>query len=88
MRNILPNSCLPCAIATQPPFQQSSCTHQLLVSKRTKFIKVRCPKGWRCPTLAFSTQNGDRQPGKSRGLWVLATELVKVQFQLGSVALR
>lgn len=83
MRNILPNSCLPCAIATQPPFQQSSSTRHLLVPKHTKFIKVWCPQGWRCPTLAFSTQNGDRQPGKGRGLWVLATELVEVQFRLG-----
>lgn len=83
MRNILPNSCLLCAIA---PLQQSSCTHQPLGSKHTKFTKVWCQKGWKCPALVFSTQNGDKQLGK--GLWGLATELVKVQFWLDSVTWR
>lgn len=69
MRNILPNSCLPCAIATQPPFQQSSRTHQLLVPKCKKFLKVQCPKGWRCPTSASSTQNWRQATGK--GPWPL-----------------
>jgi len=85
MRNILPNSCLPCATATRP---QSCSTHQLLLPKRTKFPEVQCPEGWRCPALVFSTQNGDRQLGTARGLWVLAPEPVKVRFQRGSVTPR
>lgn len=71
MRNILPNSCLPCAIATQPPFQQSSSTHHLLVPKCTKFIRVWRPKGWRCPTLAFLHPEWRQATGK--GPWPLGT---------------
>lgn len=33
----------------QPLCGRPGCTHRLLVPKRTKFIKVWCPKGWRFP---------------------------------------
>lgn len=67
MRNILPNGCLPSAIATPPPLQQSSSTHQPLASTRTGFIKVRGPKGCRYPNFGVSHPERRQAAGERAG---------------------
>lgn len=61
MRNILP--------LQLPPRCRRSRTQRPLGPKHTKFSQAWCPKGWRCPDLVVSTQNGARQLGK--GMWPL-----------------
>lgn len=74
MRNILPYSCLPGATAP---------AHSGLWDPNTQSsARLGVHTGWRCPALVVSTQNGARQLGKGRGLWVLGAELVKVALEV------